>query len=280
MIARFGGTLGQGTMDIFLALMQRSAVAALFILGCGSAADAACAAVASRSPIVAAAWRAIALPSPADSVAITFLGHASFLIESAGGVSIVTDYNDFNRPPFTPDVVTMNHAHSTHYTDFPDPAIKRVLRGWDPGGGVADYDVTYRDVRIHNVPTNIRDFGRTEFAGNSIFVFDVTDLCIAHLSHLHHTLTERHLAQLGPVDVLMAPVDGTWTLSHDDMIEVIEQIRPALVIPMHYFTTRVVDTFLARLGDRYPVHRSETARIAVSRATLPHQTEILVMPGH
>jgi L-ascorbate metabolism protein UlaG (beta-lactamase superfamily) len=140
--------------------------------------------------------------------------------------------------------------------------------------------VTFGDVRIHNVPTNIRDFGRTEFGGNSIFVFDVADLCIAHLSHLHHTLTERHLAELGPVDVLMAPVDGTWTLSQDEMIEVIEQIRPALVIPMHYFTTRVVDTFLVRLGDRYPVRRSETARIAVSRATLPRQTEILVMPGH
>jgi L-ascorbate metabolism protein UlaG (beta-lactamase superfamily) len=266
-------------MRILLAVTRRSAVAALLVIALGGAAEAACAAVASRTGIMPASDRAFA-STPGGGLAITFLGHASFLIESPGGVSIVTDYNDFNRPPFTPDVVTMNHAHSTHYTDFPDPAIKLVLRGWDPGGGVADYDVTFGDVRIHNVPTNIRDFGRTEFGGNSIFVFDVADLCIAHLSHLHHTLTERHLAELGPVDVLMAPVDGTWTLSQDEMIEVIEQIRPALVIPMHYFTTRVVDTFLARLGDRYPVRRSETARIAVSRATLPRQTEILVMPGH
>jgi L-ascorbate metabolism protein UlaG (beta-lactamase superfamily) len=267
-----------GTMITFLALVRRGAATVLFFLAMGSAAEAACAAVASRSEIMAASWRAIAATT--DGVGITFLGHASFLIESPGGVSIVTDYSDFNRPPFTPDVVTMNHAHSTHYTDFPDPAIKLVLRGWVPGGGIAHHDLQYSDVRIHNVPTNIRDFGRTEFAGNSIFVFDVADLCIAHLSHLHHTLTERHLAELGPVDILMAPVDGTWTLGQDEMIEVIEQIRPAVVIPMHYFTTRVLDTFLTRLDDRYPIRRSETARIAVSRTTLPRQTEILVLPGH
>ena len=54
----------------------------------------------------------------------------------------------------------MNNAHSTHYTDYSDPAIKHVLRGWDPGGGVALHDVTYRDVRVHNVPTNVRELRR------------------------------------------------------------------------------------------------------------------------
>jgi L-ascorbate metabolism protein UlaG (beta-lactamase superfamily) len=261
------------------ALAHLAALAVVFVLTGGSAAQAACTAVAGRDTgIMPASYRAVAA-APGE-VAVTFLGHASFLIESPGGVTVVTDYNDLNRPTFTPDVVTMNHAHSTHYTDRPDPAIKLVLRGWDPGGGIADIDVTFGDVRIHNVPTNIRDFGRTEFGGNSIFVFDVGDLCIAHLSHLHHTLTEQHLAELGPIDVLMAPVDGTWTLSHDDMIEVIEQIRPALVLPMHYFTDRVVDTFIAKLGDRYRVRRSETARIELSRTNLPRRTEVLVMPGH
>src|SRR5262249_40425799 len=157
-------------------------------------------------------------------VGLTFLGHASFLLQSPSGVTIVTDYNGYNRPDFVPDIVTMNHAHPTHYTDFPDPGIKLVLRGWDPGGGVAHHDLDFGDVHIHNVPTNIRDWGGgTEYAGNSIFVFDVAGLCIAHLSHLHHTLTPQHLAELGPVDILLAPIDGTWTLSHEDMIAVIEQ---------------------------------------------------------
>ena len=68
----------------------------------------------------------------ADDVRLTFLGHSTFVIESPQLVRIVTDYNDYLRPPVMPDIVTMNHAHDTHYTDTPDPAIKYVLRGWGP----------------------------------------------------------------------------------------------------------------------------------------------------
>src|SRR5438093_1719702 len=122
------------------------------------------------------------------AVAISFLGHASFLIESPQGVTIVTDYNGMIRAPLAPDIVTMNNAHPTHYTDDVEPAVKYVLRGWNPAGGSAVHNLEYRDVKIHNVATNRRDFGATQYNANSIFVFDVADLCIAHLGHLHHTL--------------------------------------------------------------------------------------------
>ena len=79
-------------------------------------------------------WRAAAGDG---TVSISFLGHASFLIESPGGVRIVTDYNDLIRAPMTPDIVTMNIAHTTHWTDNIEPGVKFVLRGWDPGGGLA-----------------------------------------------------------------------------------------------------------------------------------------------
>ncbi len=102
-------------------------------------------------------------------VGLTFLGHASFLIESPQGVKIVTDYNDMIRAPVTPDIVTMNNAHPTHYTDNIEPGIKFVLRGWDPAGGIASHHLDYRDVRIHNVATNVREFGGTRYSGNSIF---------------------------------------------------------------------------------------------------------------
>jgi L-ascorbate metabolism protein UlaG (beta-lactamase superfamily) len=239
---------------------------------------AACAAVAALPPLWSPVSFATASLPPPGHVGLTFLGHASFLIESPGGVTAVTDYNGYIRPETPPDIVTMNHAHSTHYTDSPDPGIKLVLRGWDPGGGIPDHDVTFGDMHIHNVPTNIRDGGGTELGGNSIFVFDSGDICIAHLGHLHHTLTPQHLAQLGPVDVLLTPVDGTYTLSHDDMIEVIESIRPALVIPMHYFSGRSLETFLADSAGRYPVRRNGTPSVALSRAELPKRTEILVLP--
>jgi L-ascorbate metabolism protein UlaG (beta-lactamase superfamily) len=213
------------------------------------------------------------------SVNLTFLGHASFLIESPQGVTVVTDYNDYLRPPFTPDVVTMNLAHSTHHSDHPDPGIKLVLRGWDPGGGVEQYDTAYGDVRIRSIPTNIRDLGGTRRAGNSIFIFEVENVCIVHLGHLHHTLTPQHLANLGKVDVLLAPVDGTWTMSHEEMIETVNDIRPSMLIPMHYFGSYVLETFLGKLGPKWPARHNEGSSILLTKASLPEPPEVVVLPG-
>lgn len=214
-------------------------------------------------------------------VDLTFIGHASVLIQSPQGVSIVTDLTDYFPPPFPPDIATMNHFHDTHFTDHPDPRIKYVLRGWDTGEGPAHWDLTYKDVRVRNVPTNVRNWlsGGTEFNGNSIFVFEIADLCIAHLSHLQHTLTPEHMAALGQIDVLLPMVDGAYSLSQNDIIEVIDQIKPQLIIPIHYFGPGQLDRFLARMNDRFPVRRNEDSRIALSRATLPKQTEIWILPA-
>ena len=76
-------------------------------------------------------------------------------------------------------------------------------------------------MRIRNVVTNIRTWsGGTEHDGNSIFVFQTADLCIAHLGHLHHTLTPEHLKQIGRIDVVLVPVDGD-TLDIEGMVEVL-----------------------------------------------------------
>jgi L-ascorbate metabolism protein UlaG (beta-lactamase superfamily) len=235
------------------------------------------------SPAIAAATRPLpAAFAPAATAAgtvdLTFLGHASFLLQSPGGVSIVTDYNGFIRPDFVPDIVTMNHAHITHYTDDPDPGIKLVLRGWDTGSGIPHYDLKWGDVHIHSVPTNIRVGEGTEFGGNSIFIFDIGDLCIAHLSHLHQTLEPEHLVEMGQIDVLIAPVDGAYTLGQRDILEVIDQIKAPLVIPMHYFTESVLDRFLKLVGDRYPVERNDGSHVTLSRAMLPKKPTILVVP--
>ena len=81
-----------------------------------------------RPRILPAAFRLAALN--ADQVRLTFIGHSTFMIESPEGVRIATDYNDYLRLPALPDIVTMNHAHDTHFSDHPDPAIQFVLRGW------------------------------------------------------------------------------------------------------------------------------------------------------
>ena len=222
-------------------------------------------------------WRAAA--QPAKPVSLTFLGHASFLIESPQGVRIVTDYNDLVRAPVTPDIVTMNIAHTTHWTDHIEPGVKFVLRGWDPGGKMANHKLEFRDVRVHNVPTNIRNFGATQYNGNSIFVFDMGDLCIAHLGHLHHTLTESHLAELGPIDVVMVPVDGSFTLNTEEMVQVLTQIKAKIAIPMHIFSDATLARFLARAADRFEIKHRPEPRLLVSRAELPATPEVVVLPG-
>ena len=216
-----------------------------------------------------------------NEVNLRFVGHATFLLESPQGVRIATDYSDGTRPPATPDVATMNKAHSTHFSYLPDPGIKHVLKGWNPAGGPAYHDLTVQDVRIRNVSTNIRSYGgTTEYDGNSIFVFETTQLCIAHLGHLHHTLSPEHLRKLGRIDVLLVPVDGGYTLETFDMMEVLRAINAPLMIPMHFFGSSTLNRFLSSAREHFPVEFSDTVAISLSRATLPRSPKILVLPGH
>ncbi|HEX2554694.1 MAG TPA: MBL fold metallo-hydrolase [Microvirga sp.] len=214
-------------------------------------------------------------------VGLTFVGHATFVIESPKGVRIATDYSDATRPAPPPDVATMNKAHSTHFSHRPDPRIRHVLRGWNPSGGAASHDLQVEDVRIRNVSTNIRDWGGgTEYDANSIFVFETAQLCIAHLGHLHHTLAPSHLEKLGRIDVLLVPVDGGYTLETFDMVEVLRAINAPLMIPMHFFGPSTLQRFLASAREHFPVEYSPQASIALSRETLPRSPKILVLPGH
>jgi L-ascorbate metabolism protein UlaG (beta-lactamase superfamily) len=240
-------------------------------------------------PGLIAANRPIAIPAAfdlaalnADQVRLTYVGHATFLIESPQLVRIATDYNDYVRPPVLPDIVTMNHAHDTHYTDHPDPAIKYVLRGWGPTPDQpAIYDLKYRDVRVRNVPTNIRNWsGGTERYGNSIFIFEIANMCIAHLGHLHHTLTQQQLDDIGRVDVVMAPVDGNLTLDLDGMMEVLTALKAPLVIPMHFFNQYTLGRFLGRARQQWNVEQAEIPSVVLSKTTLPTSPKVLVLPGH
>jgi L-ascorbate metabolism protein UlaG (beta-lactamase superfamily) len=214
-------------------------------------------------------------------VRISYVGHSTFVIESQKGIRIATDYNDYVRPAELPHIATMNRAHSTHYTNSPDPGIRHVLRGWNPEGGAAHHDVTEADVRIRNIPTNIRDFsgGTFEF-GNSIFVFELGNLCIAHLGHLHHTLTTQQLAQLGQMDVVLVPVDGSYTLDLAGMLEVLRSLKAPLVIPMHYFSSFTLGRFIETVRSDFEIKISDVPTVVISRATLPASPQVLVLPGH
>jgi L-ascorbate metabolism protein UlaG (beta-lactamase superfamily) len=214
-------------------------------------------------------------------IRLTFVGHSTFLLESAAGVRIVTDYNDYVRPSVLPDVATMNRAHSSHYTDQPDPRIAHVLRGWNPEGGPARHAIEMRDVHIRNVPTNIRDWGSgsTLSYGNSIFIFEIAGLCVGHLGHLHHTLTPEQLATIGQLDVVLVPVDGGYTMDIGGMVEVVRTLRARLIIPMHYFNQFTLARFTDRMKAEFPIETATTSEIIISQRTLPSEPKILVLPG-
>jgi L-ascorbate metabolism protein UlaG (beta-lactamase superfamily) len=256
--------------------MPRGSVLLLIVslIAAPAAAWAGCAPVAMGAPRV---WRAAATD---DTVTIIFLGHASFEIVSPRGIRAVTDYNGRNIPPEPPDIATMNHAHSTHYTLSPDPRIPHVLHGWQEDGIAPSYDLTVGDLRVTNLPTNIRNWGGgTERYGNSIFVFETAGLCIAHLSHLHHLLEPKDLDMLGRIDVVMIAVDGEWTMSQQDAAAVVEQIQPRVVLPMHYFTRDVLRGFLELLRGKYAIDVRTDPVLEMSRAGLPAQPTVIALPG-
>lgn len=209
----------------------------------------------------------------------TFVGHSTFLIESPQGIRIATDYAGWHGLGPTPNVVTMNHAHDTHYTDYPDPAIGHVLRGWNPDGGYAEHHLTVGDVYIRNVPTNIRTWseGGTEKFGNSIFIFEVAGLCIGHLGHLHHELTLQQLGQVGQLDVVLVAVDGVFTLDYAGIVKVLQDLQPRLVIPMHFFGS--IGPLRDMLQETHDVEASETKSVVLSQATMPKRPKFLVLPG-
>ena len=84
----------------------------------------------------------------ADEVAITYAGHSTYYIDTPGGVRIATDYSGAYRTGRLPDVVTMNRAHGTHYTLFPDPRIPHVLHGWGDDGAAGENRGAHRR-RLH-----------------------------------------------------------------------------------------------------------------------------------
>ena len=101
----------------------------------------------------------------------------------------------------------------------------------------------------------------------------------AHLGHLHHTLTQQQLNEIGRVDVVIVPVDGSYTLDLDGMIEVLTSLKAPLMIPMHYFSSYTLDRFISRVGERWDVERSVASSVVLSKFNLPEKPKLLVLPG-
>ena len=212
-----------------------------------------------------------------EAVTISFEGHSTYRIETPAGVTIATDFSGFYGADPLLRIVTMNRAHSSHYTLNPDPGIEYVLPGWNPDGPEpAEHHVVVDDVYVRNVTTDIRSWeGGMVPDANSIFIFETAGLCIGHLGHLHHQLTDAHYAEIGRLDIVMVPVDGGLTLSHTGMAEITNRLRSSIVLPMHLRGT-YLQNYLQQMSQEFAIEYLEGNSITVTIRDLPKRPTIMV----
>jgi L-ascorbate metabolism protein UlaG (beta-lactamase superfamily) len=240
-----------------------------------------CQAIAEAPGVASLHRAAFGDPLGENRVRVTFIDHAMFMIETPGGLTAVTDYVGYiGATDHVPTVVTMNNAHRTHWTDRPDPRIPHVLRGWAENGVAASHHLDLGEMLVRNVTTDVRSRWDETVArkdGNSIFIFEVAGLCIGHLGHLHHEPSDEQYAAIGRLDVVMAPVDGGYTVGLDTMTAIVGRLRSSVVLPMHWFSGASLNAFLARMEGQFDVVRLDQNSIELSLRSLPSRPTIIVL---
>jgi len=208
-------------------------------------------------------------------VKIQWFGHSYFLITSSQGTQIATDpfgHIGYPIPEIYPHVITVGREHPNHnsvqYVGGHPPILRGLIGGGEDWNRV---DTHIREVHIFNVPIYQRGFGG-QYKG-SAFVFEVNDLCIAHLGDLGSEMNEDQLAALGKVDVVLIPIGGQVTMDPITAKQVMAQIKPRIAIPMHF---RDSERLLAEfLRGNWRSIRSESDTLVVNKKTLPPKTEVV-----
>ena len=127
-------------------------------------------------------------------------------------------------------------------------------------------------------PTSANIGGDLERDGNSIFIFEVADLCIGHLGHLHTALNDAQYGQIGRLDIVMVPVDGGMTQSLGSMSQIVDRLHSSIVLPMHRHSTPM-GQFIGLMGDGFAVEFRDGRSLDVSLRTLPNRPTIVVLQG-
>lgn len=208
------------------------------------------------------------------------LGHSSFRIRGAGA-SVVCDPFDgkmvgLKFPRTTADIVTVSHQHADHNAT--------AAVGGDPFvvDGPGEYEV--KGVRIHGIATYHDDKQGEERGGNVIYLLHVDDVAVMHCGDLGHKLLDEHLELLEEVDILFIPVGGVYTIDAKTAAQVVSQIEPKIVIPMHYNCQGLnqetfgqlsdVEVFLKEMGNGEVRHQE---KLVVSKQQIPEETEVIVL---
>lgn len=204
---------------------------------------------------------------------IKWLGHACFLISGNAGRVVTDPFNEevgYPLPAVEADVVTVSHEHFDHNYVRAVRGNPKVVR--EPG------ECHCGEIKIKGVPT-FHDASEGALRGkNTVFVIEMDGLKVCHLGDLGHLLDTGQLAELGPVDVLLVPVGGTFTIDAGTAARLVADIKPALAVPMHYATS-AIKLPLTPVGD-FTAHFervSEKDVLEVAKGNLPVPTEVVVL---
>jgi L-ascorbate metabolism protein UlaG (beta-lactamase superfamily) len=226
--------------------------------------------------------------APRPVAYLTWYGQSCFLLESATGTRVVMDPIPGNigyLPPadLRADAVTVSHEHADHNNVALVRGKPRILRGLTPDKkGWMKIDEKVKDISIRSVGVYHDDKKGAEIGLDTVFIFEVGGVRIAHLGDLGHALTDQQISDIGSVDVVLVPVGGMWTVDAHKATQVIDQIRPRLVtIPMHYRTDvstikelATVDGFLA---GRSNVRHETGTRLAITGLRSRQSAETVVL---
>ena len=164
---------------------------------------------------------------------LTCLGHAKFLIELNSGLRIVTDPFDaacgYPLTETQADVVLVSHGHHDHSAVETISGNPRIIR--EAGTYTLESGVT-----VTAIPAFHDEVQGAKRGNTLLFLLAAEGLRIAHLGDLGHLLTAEQRKALAPVDVLMLPVGGFYTIDAATAQEVAESLRARVIVPMHYRT--------------------------------------------
>ncbi len=215
---------------------------------------------------------------------IKYIGHSSFRLKGSAGTVITDPYDPaFVGLPFAKtmaEIVTMSHQHEDHNflekitgtPNRPEPLV------FDAPG---EYEA--HEISLMAIPTYHDDKKGEERGKNLIFVFHIDGVLVAHLGDLGHELNKETLEEIGPVDVLLVPVGGHFTMSPEMAIKTINEISPSIVIPMHYKVEGMKPTFDSLITVKQFLDKAgfekvrEEDKLKVTKDALPDDTEVVVL---
>ncbi len=176
---------------------------------------------------------------------ISYLGLSSFKIRSKKATLVTDpfspDYVGIKYPDVEADIISISHDHPGHNYSKGVGGNPVVITG--PG----EYEI--KGIKIIGIRT-YHDSQKGVLRGNNvIYHYTIDGVSIVHCGDLGHKLDEKEIEILGEIHILMLPVGGVTTVSPVVASEIVTQLEPVIIIPMHYKTTGYRSEISANLAD-------------------------------